>query len=74
MIMTSTKYKVEKFIGLNDFGLWWLKMHSLFVYWASLMLWRGNPTLYKNRILHQLWEAFYIGSTTNGDADDVESP
>jgi len=26
--MTSAKYEVEKFVGLNDFGLWWLKMRA----------------------------------------------
>jgi len=31
IIMTSTKYKVEKFTGLNDFSLWRFKMCTLLV-------------------------------------------
>jgi len=29
--MTSTKYEVEKFIALNNFELWQLKMRALLV-------------------------------------------
>lgn len=27
--MSSTKYEIEKFIGVNDFSLWCLKMEAL---------------------------------------------
>ena len=29
--MTFTKYEVDNFTSLNDFGLWWLKMRALLV-------------------------------------------
>ena len=39
--MSSTKYEIEKFTGVNDFGLWCLKMKALLVQQGCLEALKG---------------------------------
>lgn len=43
--MSSTKYEIEKFTGMNDFGLWRLKMESLFVQQGLLEALKGSEKM-----------------------------
>jgi len=48
--MTSAKYEVEKFIGLNDFGLWQLKMRALLILQGLLEALEGESKLDRTMI------------------------
>lgn len=39
--ISSTKYEIEKFICVNDFGLWRLKMQALLVHQGLLEMPKG---------------------------------
>src|SRR4051812_1674547 len=43
--MPSTKYEIEKFTGVNDFGLWRLKMKSLLVQQGCLEALKGEAAM-----------------------------
>src|ERR1043165_6858836 len=43
--MPSTKYEIEKFTGVNDFGLWRLKMKSLLVQQGCLEALKGESAM-----------------------------
>ena len=43
--MPSTKYEIEKFTGVNDFGLWRLKMKALLVQQGCLEALKGATTM-----------------------------
>ena len=43
--MPSTKYEIEKFTGVNDFGLWRLKMKALLVQQGCLEALNGEPAM-----------------------------
>src|SRR3954466_14904633 len=43
--MPSTKYEIEKFTGVNDFGLWRLKMKALLVQQGCLEALKGEAAM-----------------------------
>ena len=43
--MPSTKYEIEKFTGVNDFGLWRLKMKALLVQQGCLEALKGDAAM-----------------------------
>lgn len=43
--MPSTKYEIEKFTGVNDFGLWRLKMKALLVQQGCLEALKGEASM-----------------------------
>ena len=43
--MPSTKYEIEKFTRVNDFGLWRLKMKALLVQQGCLEVLKGESTM-----------------------------
>src|ERR1044072_4176501 len=43
--MPSTKYEIEKFTGVNDLGLWCLKMKALLVQQGCLEALKGESTM-----------------------------
>ena len=43
--MPSTKYEIEKFTGVNDFGMWCLKMKALLVQQGCLEALKGAAAM-----------------------------
>lgn len=43
--MPSTKYEIENFTGVNDFGLWRLKMKALLVHQGCLEALKGEVAM-----------------------------
>lgn len=43
--MSSIKFEIEKFTGVNDFGLWRLKMRALLVQQGLLKALKGVETM-----------------------------
>ena len=43
--MPSTKYEIQKFTGVNDFGMWHLKMKALLVQQGCLEALKGESAM-----------------------------
>ena len=43
--MSSTEYEIENFTGVNDFGMWRLKMKALLVQQCCLEELKGETTM-----------------------------
>ncbi|CAK8569061.1 unnamed protein product [Lathyrus sativus] len=54
--MSSTKYEIEKFTGVNDFGLWHLKMLALLVQQDLLEALKGSDNMERGRHIGYLEE------------------